>query len=113
MTDPWHEPTAKAWIRHVLDEMVPKLTDSALVISLVPDDREGDVKFWVELGASIMMDKPILAVLLGDAPVPAKLAAVADEIVRLPAGVTPAASDEIARAIRRMMPPNDGSAATP
>lgn len=103
MGDGWNEPTAKAWIRHVLDDMVPKLESSALVISLVPDDREGDVKFWVEIGASIMLDKPIIAVLLGDAAVPEKLRLVADEIVHCPRGVDPAASADLLAAIERVM----------
>jgi hypothetical protein len=90
-------------VRHVIKEMAPKMETSALVISLVPEDREGDVKFWVELGASIMLDKPIIAVLLGDAPVPAKLAKVADEIVRCPNGVDPESSEELAAAIKRIM----------
>lgn len=101
--DPWDDPSAKAWVRHVLREMAPKMADSALVISMVPEDREGDVKFWVELGASIMMDKPIIAIVLGDAPVPAKLAKVADEVVRCPNGVDPASSEELAAAIKRLM----------
>lgn len=100
--DPWQEPTAKAWIRHVLREMVPKMADSTLVISLVPGDDSGDVKFWVELGASIMMDKPILALIMGDRPIPAKLQAVADEVVRLPNGVDPAGSEAVVAAIKRM-----------
>jgi hypothetical protein len=101
--DAWQEPSAKRWVRHVLDEMAPKLADSALAISLVPDDRSGDVKFWVELGASICMNKPIVAVLLGDAPVPPKLALVADEIVRCPEGIDPAASEELTAAIGRVI----------
>lgn len=103
MKDLWQEPTTKAWVRHVLDEMEPKLASSSLVVSLVPEDREGDVKFWVELGASIMYDKPIIAVVLGDGPVPAKLSAVADEIVRCPHGVDPASSDALKSAIERVL----------
>jgi hypothetical protein len=101
MADPWRSPSAKRWVRHVLDEMAPKLEGSAFTISLVPGDREGDVKFWVELGASIMMDKPIIAVVMGDAPIPERLERVADEIVRCPEGVDPGASGELAEAIER------------
>lgn len=101
--DLWNEPTAQAWVREVLDNLVPKLSDSSLVCSIVPEDREGDVKFWVELGASIMLDKPIVAVVLGDAPVPAKLALVADEIVRCPDGVDPSVSAELRSAIARVL----------
>lgn len=103
MTDPWQDPTAKRWIHHVIDDMVPKLEGSALVVSMVPNDREGDVKFWVELGASIMLDKPIIAVVMNDAPVPAKLRLVADEVVRLEEGVNPAAADKLAAAVQRVM----------
>jgi hypothetical protein len=101
--DPWQESSAKVWVRHVLDEMEPKLANSSLVISVVPEDREGDVKFWVELGASIMYDKPIIAIVFGDAPIPGKLILVADEIVRCPHGVDPASSEDLAAAIKRVM----------
>lgn len=101
--DIWNEPTAKAWVRHVLEEMVPKLRGSALVCSMVPTSPEGDVKFWVELGASIMMDKPIVAVVLGDVAVSTKLVAVADEVVRCPRGAGPEAAAEIQAAITRVV----------
>jgi hypothetical protein len=102
--DLWDDPSAKAWTRHVIDEMVPKLAGSACTISLVPEDREGDVKFWVELGASIMLDKPLIAIVLGDTPVPRKLALVADGIVRAPDGINPAASEALRAALRRILP---------
>ena len=101
--DPWSDPSTRAWVRHVIDDMVPKLESSAVSISLVPEDGEGDVKFWVELGASIMLDKPILAVVLGGRRIPARLERVADEIVVLPAGVDPAGSQELAAAVERML----------
>lgn len=68
------------WARHVKTEMVPKMRESAMVVSLVP--KEGsDVKFAVELGYAIMLDKPIIAVVTPGASVPRRLAEVADEIV--------------------------------
>jgi len=81
--------------------MAPKLAHSATTISLVPDG-EGDVKFWVELGASIMLDKPIIAVVIGDTPIPAKLNRIADEIIRLPDGFDSGAGPAIAAAVRRV-----------
>lgn len=102
-TDPWEAPATRKWMRHVLDEMEPKLSASAIVMSLVPKDRYGDVKFWVELGASIMMDKPIIAVVIDDAPVPSKLALIADEVVRVPKDIDAASSDALQAALRRVM----------
>jgi hypothetical protein len=104
VSDPWQEPSAQAWIRHVAEEMVPKLAGSAVVISIVPGDPEDlDLKFCVELGASIMLGKPIVATVFGDRAVPPKLAAVADEIVHLPEGATPDGSDQLRDAIERVL----------
>lgn len=105
MSDPWQDPSARAWLRQVADEMVPKLAGSALVISVVPggDPDDLDLKFCVELGASIMLDKPIVATVFGDRAVPPKLVAVADEIVRLPEGATPDGADELRDAIARVL----------
>lgn len=70
------------FVQHVRRDAIEKITDSAFVCSLVPrSGGEADVKFAVELGLSIMLDKPILAVVMPGAEVPEKLRRVADEIV--------------------------------
>lgn len=103
--DPWQEPDAVRWVNHVLEEMVPKLTDSALAVSIVPESRHMDVKFWVELGASICMDKPIIVVAPDDRPIPPKLEMIADEVVR-----SIDSPDELSAAITRVMENlNDGA----
>jgi hypothetical protein len=99
----WDDPSAKVWVDHVLNEMAPNMRASAVVLSMVPTDGAGDVKYWVELGASIMMDKPIIALVLGGASVPRKLLGIADEVVRLPDGVNPEGSAELAAAISRVV----------
>lgn len=82
------DPEAQRWVRAVLDDMAPKMADSAYVMQLVPTGEHsvGDVRFWVELGASIMMDKPILAIMVEGQEVPEKLKLIADRIVRVPPG---------------------------
>jgi hypothetical protein len=103
MSDWADQPESKAWINEVLEEMVPKMDSSAFVISLVPADRTGDVKFWVELGASIMMGKPILIVAVGDQQLSDKLLKIADEVVYVPDGDVMGASPAVKQAVRRMM----------
>lgn len=71
-----------AFVKDVKKNLIPKLKDSALTISLVPEGKT-DVKFAVELGFSIMMDKPIIAAVARGAKVPAKMVLVADEIVEI------------------------------
>jgi len=77
--DPFQDEQWHAFVRHFREDVVGKIAGSALTISLVPG--EFDVKFAVELGASIMLDKPIIAVVLPGAPVPARLRRVADLVI--------------------------------
>jgi|1185.fasta_scaffold1101077_1 hypothetical protein len=80
--DPFDTDESRVWVRHVLDELVPMIADSAVTISLVPNGPT-DVKFAVELGLSIMLDKPIIAVVQPGTAVPAHLLRVADELVEV------------------------------
>jgi hypothetical protein len=50
-------------------------------MSLVPGKDDVDVKFAVELGLAIMLDKPILAVVQPGTEVPGRLRQVADAII--------------------------------
>lgn len=78
--DPFDDPDWLAYAEHAREDLVPKLRDSAITISLVPEG-ETDIKFALELGLSVMMDKPIIAVIPPGTKVPSRLLRVADEIV--------------------------------
>lgn len=69
-----------SFVDHVRRDTVHKIAESAFVMSLVPSD-EPDIKFAVELGLSIMLDKPIVAIAAPGVRVPARLRLVADEVV--------------------------------
>ena len=74
----------KEWDRFVAyqrEHTLKGMIDSALVISLVPSEGDFDIKFAVETGMAIMLDKPILAIASPGATVPAKLARVADRVI--------------------------------
>lgn len=95
--DEWED-----FVDRVIDGLVPQLRDTTMVASIIPNDMRGDVKFWVELGASIMMNKPIVAVCFNDQPLPPKLAMIVDEVIRVPRGDTVAAADQLEAALRRI-----------
>ncbi len=78
--DPFESPEWRVYAADALENLVPKLRESFATVSLVPTG-ETDIKFAVELGLSIMMDKPIVAVVWPGVKVPAKLLLVADAIV--------------------------------
>lgn len=111
MAEDWsRDPEAQKWLRQVLDDMAPKLESSAVCVSLVPGGKSvGDAKYWVELGASIMMDKPLLVVVSDDRPLPERLIRVADAIVRLDHPVDdPRGAKQLTDAIERLLPPDEG-----
>ena len=68
--------------RVVMEGLVPKMANSAVAVSIVPDkENHVDAKFCVELGVMIMLDKPIIALVQPGVKIPEKLKLVADEIV--------------------------------
>lgn len=72
----------KAWrqfVKHTREDTAKKMASSAFVMSLVPD--EVDIKFAVELGLAIMLDKPLMFVLGPGTHIPEHLRRVADKIV--------------------------------
>lgn len=69
------------FVAHVRRDAVQKIDESAFVVSLMPSSGEADVKYAVELGLAIMLDKPILVVAQPGSRVPARLRRVADEVV--------------------------------
>lgn len=72
-----------AWddfVDHFRRDALQKMESSAFVASLVPRG-DFDVKFAVELGAAIMLDKPIVAIAAPGATIPDRLRRVVDELV--------------------------------
>ena len=69
-----------SFLESVESDLLPKLKGSALSVSLLPEG-ETDIKFAIELGLCIMLDKPIIAVVRPDVKVPAKLAKVVDSFI--------------------------------
>jgi hypothetical protein len=68
------------FIDRVRRDAAEKIAGSAAFISLAPAG-EPDIKFAVELGIAIMLDKPILVVQMPGRPLPEHLRRVADEII--------------------------------
>jgi hypothetical protein len=83
-----NDPQVQVYVEHFLKDVLPELDRSAIGISVVPNKRrnrhhKGDVKYWVELGAMIMFDKPIICVIDPDMrdEMPEHLVRVADHII--------------------------------
>jgi hypothetical protein len=77
------DPEFKGFATRVIGELVPKIEASGVTLTLVPTG-DIDVKFAVELGVSIMLNKPIIAMIEEGVPIPDKLAAVCDHVLVMP-----------------------------
>lgn len=80
MNDVFDDPAVKAYLKHAREDMLPKLRSSA--VSLTIFNAEPDMKLCCELGAAILLDKP-LVILVPDreAKVPANLKRVATALI--------------------------------
>lgn len=88
------------FVDHFRKDALAKMTDSAFIASLVPRG-DFDVKFATELGAAIMLDKPILAIVAPGARVSESLRRVAKEIVEADLDLEEG-RQQVHEAIRRM-----------
>lgn len=98
------DPEFRRWAKRVKAELVPMIESSEMTVSLCPVSEKIDVKFSVELGVSIMLDKPIIAVVPAGMPVPERLVRVADEIIEWhddPKVLSPRITEAVERVGRR------------
>lgn len=104
---PWDDPDVQAWMENARVNLIPMIAESDSVASLVPRTQD-DIKYAVELGLSIMMDKPIIAIVLDDRPVPYKLRIVADDIIHMKSSElgTKAGQAKMMAVIEKLTPDN-------
>jgi hypothetical protein len=69
------------FITHHHEHTVKAMESSAYVMSLVPGKDKVDVKFAVELGLAIMLDKNIVAMAQPGTPIPPRLRKVVDVVI--------------------------------
>lgn len=80
--NPWDDPEVQAWAKRVREELVPMIQGSAISMSILPEDPEKvDVKMAVEVGLSLLLDKPLILMVRPGTIVPIRLARAADEII--------------------------------
>ena len=111
MNDFWAHSNFEAWEEHVKEVLIPMLEGTAVSITLVPQGP-GSIRFAVELGLSIMLDKPIIALVRPGSRIPAALARAADEIVEVDLkNDLDAAERSISAAFARVMKTRQGHVA--
>jgi hypothetical protein len=75
-------PDWEDWSRRVRRELIPRLQNTRVMLNMVPENSlDADVKYAVELGLAIMLNKPIILLVQPGTRVPERLVRVADRII--------------------------------
>jgi hypothetical protein len=74
------EDSLKRYLDHAAKETIPHMNNSALAISLLM--AKPDPKLCLEMGAALLLDKPIIVVVPPNIPIPDNLRRVAAAIVQ-------------------------------
>ncbi|TWT91418.1 hypothetical protein [Neorhodopirellula pilleata] len=75
---------------------------SRVVVSIASDPSKFDVKFAVETGIAVLLDKPIIAVVRPGTKIPEKLARVVDRFVEYNENNLDQTTEGIANALKEL-----------
>ena len=67
--------------RHVRESLIPKMAESETVLVISPEFGDFDVEFALQIGASVLLEKPLLVVVPEGRTIPPKLERLADRII--------------------------------
>lgn len=98
----------RAWVDYserFRREVFPMIASSAVSLSIYSGDgQDFDVKQATELGAMLLLDKPLLLVCTKGARPPSRLARAADVVVEDWDPADAGSQEQLAAAIKRLMP---------
>ena len=70
------------WADTMRARLIPKMRDSASVLMIAPDmNTSFDIEFALQIGASILLEKPLILLVHQGRSIPPKLRAIADRII--------------------------------
>jgi hypothetical protein len=73
-------PEMQEFLRHAQEDMFPKLQNSVMTFAIF-DENKVDAKIALELGATILFDKPLIVVADKNKLIPARLLRIADAVI--------------------------------
>lgn len=76
----WNDPDIQGWLRAVESDLLPKMESSAFALAI--SDGRVSADMAVQIGAAVLLDKPLVLLALPGASIPAPLQRVAAAIVR-------------------------------
>ncbi|MBT1509364.1 hypothetical protein KIP88_02520 [Bradyrhizobium sp. SRL28] len=80
--NPYDSADFKRWADTMRKRLIPKMRDSASVLMIAPDmSTDFDIEFALQIGASILLEKPLILLVHQGRNIPPKLRAIADRII--------------------------------
>jgi len=102
--DPYESDDFKRWSADMRRRLIPKMRGSETVLMLAPDLKaDFDISFALQIGACILLEKPLILVIHPGKIVPPKLRTIADRIIEIDLDGVTMNDAEIQEAIRRAM----------
>lgn len=79
---PYKSDEFKDWADRMRERLIPKMQDSANVLMIAPNmSAEFDIEFALQIGATILLEKPLILLVDRGRTIPPKLRAIADRII--------------------------------
>jgi hypothetical protein len=99
MAKDWSDhPGFREYARRVIEEVLPHMKQSAMVMTIAPIEGEADIKVCCEVGMALFLDKPLILVVPPGRHMAERLLRVADHVIT--ADITTAKGrEEMAKAI--------------
>lgn len=80
--NPYKSDEFKDWADRMRERLIPKMQDSANVLMIAPNmSAEFDIEFALQIGATILLEKPLILLVDRGRTIPPKLRAIADRII--------------------------------
>lgn len=79
VSDPLDHPEARLFLKRANEKLLPMIKGSALTVGMWSGDP--DPKQAIEMGYSVLLDKPIIIVVMNGVHVPEKVVKIADAII--------------------------------
>ena len=94
----------KHWADDMRARLIPKMRGSASVLMIAPRMGEKfDISFALQIGASILLEKPLILLVDRSRTIPPKLRAIADRIIETDLDKVTMNQEEIQQQIRQAM----------
>jgi hypothetical protein len=80
--NPYDDDGFRRWADDMRKRLIPKMADSASILMIAPRmESEFDIEFALQIGASILLEKPLILLVDRTRTIPPKLRAIADRII--------------------------------